>query len=184
MLFSGDGYSSEWVKEAEKRGLPNIHTFYESIKYFLEDKSVSLFERNGVFTKEEIDSRGYVFYEDYVSKKSIEAKTLVDMIRVLSTPAVREEIKALKEVDLECDKPVLEKLCKFVCTANCLTEKIDETLLKVKGIKDVKEKGDILLKEVVPLMSELREAYDNIEKYIAPSRLPYPTYRELFFDVE
>ena len=118
ILFSGDGYSASWVKEAKKRGLSNIKTFYEAIEYFLKDESIELFSSNGVFTKEEIQSRGYIFYEDYVSKKTIEAKTLIDMIRSYCTPCVRKEIYDLNKTNLSCDQEIINKLTEYVSKSN------------------------------------------------------------------
>ena len=184
ILFSGDGYSASWVKEAKKRGLSNIKTFYEAIEYFLKDESIELFSSNGVFTKEEIQSRGYIFYEDYVSKKTIEAKTLIDMIRSYCTPCVRKEIYDLNKTNLSCDQEIINKLTEYVSKSNELCANIEHQLLKVNEIEDIKEKGRYILDNIVPLMVELRKYYDDIEKYISHENLIYPTYRELFFDVE
>ena len=184
ILFSGDGYSASWVKEAQKRGLNNIKTFYEAIEYFLKDESIELFSSNGVFTKEEIQSRGYIFYEDYVSKKTIEAKTLIDMIRSYCTPCVRKEIYDLNKTNLSCDQEIINKLTEYVSKSNELCTDIEHQLLKVNEIEDIKEKGRYILDNIVPLMVELRKYYDDIEKYISHENLIYPTYRELFFDVE
>lgn len=184
ILFSGDGYSASWVKEAKKRGLSNIKTFYEAIEYFLKDESIELFSSNGVFTKEEIQSRGYIFYEDYVSKKTIEAKTLIDMIRSYCTPCVRKEIYDLNKANLSCDQEIINKLTEYVSKSNELCLDIEHQLFKVDEIEDIKEKGKYILDNIVPLMVELRKYYDDIEKYISHENLIYPTYRELFFDVE
>lgn len=184
ILFSGDGYSASWVKEAQKRGLSNIKTFYEAIEYFLKDESIELFSSNGVFTKEEIQSRGYIFYEDYVSKKTIEAKTLIDMIRSYCTPCVRKEIYDLNKTNLSCDQEIINKLTEYVSKSNELCANIEHQLFKVDEIEDIKEKGKYILDNIVPLMVELRKYYDDIEKYISHENLIYPTYRELFFDVE
>lgn len=184
ILFSGDGYSASWVKEAKKRGLSNIKTFYEAIEYFLKDESIELFSSNGVFTKEEIQSRGYIFYEDYVSKKTIEAKTLIDMIRSYCTPCVRKEIYDLNKTNLSCDQEIINKLTEYVSKSNELCANIEHQLFKVDEIEDIKEKGKYILDNIVPLMVELRKYYDDIEKYISHENLIYPTYRELFFDVE
>ena len=184
ILFSGDGYSASWVQEAQKRGLSNIKTFYEAIEYFLKDESIELFSSNGVFTKEEIQSRGYIFYEDYVSKKTIEAKTLIDMIRSYCTPCVRKEIYDLNKTNLSCDQEIINKLTEYVSKSNELCLDIEHQLFKVDEIEDIKEKGRYILDNIVPLMVELRKYYDDIEKYISHENLIYPTYRELFFDVE
>ena len=122
--------------------------------------------------------------EDYVSKKTIEAKTLIDMIRSYCTPCVRKEIYDLNKTNLSCDQEIINKLTEYVSKSNELCSNIEHQLFKVDEIEDIKEKGRYILDNIVPLMVELRKYYDDIEKYISHENLIYPTYRELFFDVE
>ena len=184
ILFSGDGYSENWVKEASKRGLPNIKTFFESIKYYACEETVSLFERNNVLSKEEVISRGEVFYEDYAKKKTIEAKALIDMITSEANPIVRKEIRDLKATGIEDDDDLILYLSNYIKQSKIYVHDIEELLIKVKVEPDFKKKGDILLTKVTPLMEKLRESYDTIEKYISKSNFSYPTYKDLFFDVD
>ena len=84
IIFNGDGYSNEWVEEAERRGLPNIKSMVEAIPYLATDKSVNLFERQNVMTKAELESRVEINYENYSKTINIEAKTMIDMAGKLS----------------------------------------------------------------------------------------------------
>ena len=119
-----------------------------------------------------------------LKKKTIEAKTLIDMIRSYCTPCVRKEIYDLNKTNLSCDQEIINKLTEYVSKSNELCLDIEHQLFKVDEIEDIKEKGRYILDNIVPLMVELRKYYDDIEKYISHENLIYPTYRELFFDVE
>ncbi len=88
IVFNGNGYSDEWVKEAELRGLPNITNMLDAIPALTTDKTVQMYERFHVFTKSELDSRAEIEYEIYAKKRNIEAKTMVDIIRKQVIPAV------------------------------------------------------------------------------------------------
>ena len=88
IIFNGDGYSEAWVKEAERRGLPNIKSMVEAIPAMVTEKAVTLFERFGVFTKAELESRAEIQYESYAKAINIEARTMIDMARKQFIPAV------------------------------------------------------------------------------------------------
>ncbi len=184
ILFSGDGYSENWVKEAQSRGLPNIRTFYEAIEHYTSEDTIALFTRNDVLSKEEILSRGEVFYEDYAKKKVIEAKALIDMVRSEANPVVRKEIRDLKATALEDDDDLIVYLSSYIKKSKVLIHDIEELLVKVNLEDDFKKKGEILLHKVCPLMEELRASYDTIEKDISKANFTYPTYKDLFFDVD
>ena len=93
IIFNGDGYSEAWVKEAERRGLPNIKSMVEAIPAMVTEKAVTLFERFGVFTKAELESRAEIQYESYAKAINIEARTMIDMARKQFIPAVIEYIQ-------------------------------------------------------------------------------------------
>ena len=88
IIFNGDGYSQAWVEEAQRRGLPNIKSMVESIPALVSDKSVELFEKFGVFTRTELESRAEIRYENYSKALNIEARTMIDMGRKLFIPAI------------------------------------------------------------------------------------------------
>ena len=92
VIFNGDGYSDEWVAEAEKRGLPNVKSFVEAIPYLVTDKTISMFERQGVMTKTELESRAEINYETYSKTINIEAKSaLANLENVESLAAAKSE---------------------------------------------------------------------------------------------
>ena len=88
IIFNGDGYSQAWVEEAQRRGLPNIKSMVESIPALVSDKSVELFEKFGVFTRTELESRAEIRYENYSKALNIEARTMIDMGRKQFIPAI------------------------------------------------------------------------------------------------
>ena len=88
IIFNGNGYSDEWVKEAERRGLPNIKSMVEAVPTLVTDKAVALFEKFGIFTKAELESRAEVLYEIYAKTINIEALTMIDMAGKQIIPAV------------------------------------------------------------------------------------------------
>ena len=97
VIFNGDGYSDEWVAEAEKRGLPNVKSFVEAIPYLVTDKTISMFERQGVMTKTELESRAEINYETYSKTINIEAKTMIDMAGKQYIPAVISYVTTLAD---------------------------------------------------------------------------------------
>ena len=88
IIFSGNGYSQEWVEEAERRGLPNIKSMVEAASTLTTDKAIKLFERFGIFTKVELESREEIIYETYAKTINIEALTMIDMASKKYIPAV------------------------------------------------------------------------------------------------
>ncbi len=110
IIFNGNGYSDEWVAEAERRGLPNIRSMVDAIPALTTDKAVKLFEAFGVFTKAELESRSEVEYENYSKAINIEARTMYDMASKSIIPAVikyttqlASSIAAVKGVCQEAD---------------------------------------------------------------------------------
>ena len=97
IIFNGDGYSQAWVEEAQRRGLPNIKSMVESIPALVSDKSVELFEKFGVFTRTELESRAEIRYENYSKALNIEARTMIDMGRKQFIPAIIKYTKTLAD---------------------------------------------------------------------------------------
>ena len=91
IVFNGNGYSDEWVEEAERRGLPNIKSMVDAIPALNTEKAVALFEKFGVFTKAELDSRVEIEYETYAKEINIKAKAMIDIATKQIIPAVRSE---------------------------------------------------------------------------------------------
>lgn len=95
IVFNGNGYSEEWVEEAARRGLPNIKDMVDAIPALLEERSVELFERFGVFTRAELESRAEIQYETYAKAINIEARSMIDIASKHIIPAVLQYTTAL-----------------------------------------------------------------------------------------
>ena len=188
VVFSGNGYSGDWVKEAEKRGLYNIPTFYEAIDYFSKKDSVDLFEKYGVYTEKEIIARSEIMYESYVNVRSIEVKTMTSMIYQNVIPSAIKELNFItgcpSEYLAKSVKTKAEKLSQFIDDCSELAGKVEDELAKASKKDSAKDKGSYILKKVVPMADKLRETADKMEHYISQENLPYPSYEKLFFDTD
>jgi len=183
ILFSGDGYSEAWLVEAEKRGLPNIRSFVESIDSLIEEKSINLFARTHVYTENELHARSEVMHDQYVKVISMEAKTLIDLVDRMIVPSLVDELKELG--------PIVSKSKVLANKEKVLVElldKVDELSAKLKGnvataseISDIRLEGTYLLKNVVPLMEEVRSYADKIEIALPAKSYPLPDYKDLLF---
>ena len=192
VVFNGNGYSDEWVAEAERRGLPNIKSMVESIPAITTDKAVALFERFSVFTKAELESRAEIEYEAYAKAINIEARTMIDMASKQFIPAVMKYTKqladtviAVKEagVDAEVQAEALREV-------SVLLKEAKETLATLKKATEEaaeKEEGEVQAtyyhSEVVPAMEALRVPVDKLEMIVDKEAWPMPSYGDLIFEV-
>ena len=194
VIFNGDGYSDEWVEEAEKRGLPNIKSMVEAVPYLVSDKTVSLFERQNVLTKAELESRAEINYETYAKTINIEAKTMIDMAGKLYIPAVIQYITSLADsinsITAACpsaDVSVQSELLTKCSTLLAAAKKALANLEKVTDEAAEKEEGQeqaTFFKDVVFVaMSELRAPIDELETLVDQDFWPVPSYADLLFEV-
>ena len=194
VIFNGDGYTDEWVAEAEKRGLYNLKTTPDVLPKFTDEKNVTLFTKHAVFTKSEIDSRYEILLENYVKTLHIEAKTLSDMLYHDFMPAVlvysddlatsivtrKEAVAGISCKTLE-DK--LAKVSKAYDELSELTEKLVADTAKVEGIEDMLEAALFYKDTIIPDMEAIREVADAVEVVMPADVLPYPTYADMLFYV-
>ena len=194
ILFSGNGYSQEWVEEAERRGLPNIKTMVEAIPHLVTDKTVSLFEKFGVFTRAELESRAEIHYETYAKAVNIEARAMIDLASKLIVPAVIKYITSLAtsinqvkeacgDVCVDVQQELLAESSELLADTRkalkTLVEKADQAATMEHG----KEKANFFLYEVVPVMNELRAPVDKLEMIVNKEMWPMPSYGDLLFEV-
>ncbi len=194
IIFNGNNYTDEWVKESEKRGLLNLKSTAEAMPYFRSDKNVELFTKHKIFTKEEVYSRCDIMLENYCKVLNIEALTMVDMARKDILPAVLSYIRDLTETagakkalsaDLLCE-PEQTMVTKLSSLAKSLYKKIDgleQALLGTKNYSDPCESAEYYKSSVLTAMSELREVADELETVTAEKYWPLPTYGDLLFSV-
>ena len=192
IVFNGDGYSEAWVEEAERRGLPNIRSMVDAIPAMVTDKAVNLFERFGVFTKAELESRAEIQYETYAKAINIEARTMIDMASKQFMPAFIKYTKTLADTvnavtaagaDASVQKEVLDKVTELMCE----TKKALDALIRVTDEAAAKEEGAVQANfyhsEVFPAMEALRAPVDKLEMIVDKEAWPMPSYGDLIFEV-
>lgn len=192
IVFNGDGYSAEWVKEAERRGLPNIPSMVEAVDTLITPKAIKLFEKFGIFTEAELLSRAEILYETYAKTINIEALTMVDMANKQIVPAVARFAGDLAEganniTRAGGDSSVSTALLKRV--TGLLTQlqkaRVDLSIIEKDGsaMKRGKEQAFYYREKVVPAMEELRHYADELERIVDRRYWPFPTYADLLFEV-
>ena len=192
IIFNGNGYSDEWVAEAERRGLPNIKSMVEAIPAITTDKAVELFERFSVFTKAEIESRAEIQYEAYAKAINIEARTMIDMASKQFLPAfikytktLADTVNAVKAAGV--DASVQTETLKEVSALMAETKAALDNLVKTTADAAAKEEGEVQATyyhtEVVPAMDALRAPVDKLEMIVDKEAWPMPSYGDLIFEV-
>ena len=192
IIFNGNGYSDEWVAEAEKRGLPNIKSMVEAVETLTTDKSVQLFERFGIFTRAELESRAEILYETYSKTINIEALTMIDMASKEILPAVikytktlAETVLAVKEagVNASVQAGVLSEVSGLLAKASAALEILKKADAKAAAMPEGREQAFYYKDAVKSAMEALREPIDALEMLVDESAWPIPSYAELMFEV-
>ena len=192
IIFNGNGYSDEWVAEAERRGLPNIKSMVEAIPAVTTEKAVKLFERFGVFTKAELESRAEIQYEAYAKAINIEARTMIDMASKQFVPAFIKYTKTLADTVIAvkaagADASVQAEALNDVTALLAETKAALDALVKVTDEAAAKEEGAVQANfyhsEVVPAMEALRAPVDKLEMIVDKEAWPMPSYGDLIFEV-
>ena len=192
IVFNGDGYSEEWVKEAGRRGLPNIKSMVEAASTLTTEKAIKLFERFGIFTKVELESREEITYETYAKTINIEALTMIDMASKKFIPAVVKYTKTLADTviavkEAGADASVQAELLGDVSTrlsaAKAALTKLEKAVAEATAIEDAKAQAFFYKDTVKDAMAELRTPIDELEMLVDKEVWPVPTYGELTFEV-
>ncbi len=192
IIFNGDGYSDEWVKEAERRGLPNIKTMIEAAPALTTEKAVALFEKYKIFTRSELESREEIIYETYAKTINIEALTMVDMAGKQIIPAavkysgilaraVNEVASAGAKASIEAK--MLETVVDYIGEAQDALGALKESVSAAAAITDVHDRAFYYKDNVVEAMKRLRKPCDELEMIVDKELWPIPTYAELMFEV-
>ena len=195
IIFNGNGYDDEWIREAEKRGLLNLKTTPDCLPYFLKEKNVKLFTEHKVFSEAEIRSRYEILMENYCKVLHIEAATMLEMAKRDILPAVSaysEELartaKTKKSVlpgaDCTYEEKSLEKLSALSGAMFVKTDALEDALSKAGCLKDVTEEAMYYKDSVIPAMAALRADSDELETITAKKYWPYPSYGDLLFSVK
>ena len=194
IVFNGNGYSDEWVEEAERRGLPNLRSMVDAVPALLTPKAEALFTKFGIYTKAELEARAEIMYETYAKVLKIEAKTMTHMAGKHYVPAaityttrLAESITAVTaacpKADLTVQRELLEKVSLRLTAATKALNSLTELVEQVDAMEDVKEMAIAYRTAVVPAMDALRYPIDQLELMVDKSIWPVPTYGDLMFEV-
>ena len=195
ILFNGNGYDETWIEEAEKRGLMNYRTTPDCMPHLLDKKNVEMLTSHKVFTETELKSRCEIMLDNYCKTVTIEANTMVDMARKQILPAVEAYVKEVSKTavakkqfapDASCEyeKKTVTKLSLLMEQILDKTEMLEDEIMKLKFISDVKQESYAIRDSILPKMGELRAVADEAETLTADKYWPFPTYGELLFGVK
>mmetsp|Transcript_94711 Transcript_94711/g.197889 ORF Transcript_94711/g.197889 Transcript_94711/m.197889 type:complete len:760 (+) Transcript_94711:70-2349(+) len=175
IIFTGNGYSKEWPKEAAKRGLPNLNTTPLAAQQFSSYKNKSVFKEMGIFEPEEVDARAELMFEDYNCLLGIEAQTMIRMVETGILPACAKDLSNYKDApELAGERPTVYK--------SIVSElaRLKELLTKIPhgGVED---EAFYYCETVKPAMEAVRDLVDKAEGLIEADLYPYPTYEALCY---
>ena len=195
IIFNGNGYTDEWVEEAEKRGLYNLKTTPDALPHFIAEKNIALFTKHGIFTKEELFSRYEIWLENYYKTINIESNTLAEMIQKQVIPSVYTYVEKLADTaaakkSVVADISVASEaalISKLSTLADTMAKDLET--LKADTAKALASSDDVLAcskayqETVLEDMETVRKSADEAEALIPDELLPYPTYDELLFSI-
>ena len=193
IIFNGNGYSDEWVAEAEKRGLPNFRSTVDCVPHYADSKNVALLEKFGVLSEKEIKARMEVLLENYAKTINIEALTMIDMAKkkyiptcIAYTKELCDAVAVKKSLEIcPCvEKELAEKVSGLTKEAYTATNKLEEAVAAAAA-KDscVLDMAKSYHDDVIPVMDALRAAVDSLEVILPSEKWPVPAYSDIIFNV-
>ncbi len=194
ILFNGNGYDESWIKEAEARGLSNLPNTPVALSHFLDEKNITLFSENKIFSETELRSRKEIMLESYCKLINIEALTMIDMARKEIIPAVISYVKDLSKTIIsvktavpsaltDAEDELVTSLSALISKANAAVKELEASTVNATKIPDNAERADFYLNSVLTRMAELRAVCDKAETLTAESYWPFPTYGDILFSV-
>ena len=193
IIFNGNGYSDEWVAEAEKRGLPNFRSTVDCVPHYADPKNIALLEKFGVLSEKEIKARMEVLLENYAKTINIEALTMIDMAKkkyiptcIAYTKELCDAVAVKKSLEIcPCvEKELAEKVSSLTKDAYTTTNKLEEAVAAAAA-KDscVLDMAKSYREEDIPVMDALRAAVDGLEVILPSCKWPVPAYSDIIFNV-
>ena len=194
IIFNGNGYAQAWVEEAKRRGLPNLCNMVDATATLTADKTVALFEKFGIFTRAELESREEVLYETYSKALNIEALTMIDMATKQIIPAVisyttqlagsiNAVTAACPEADVSVQRELLLEVSALLSDSKIALSALKELQAESQGIEDGEKMACFFKERVVPAMASLRAPVDRLEMLVDKEYWPMPSYGDLMFEV-
>ncbi len=194
IVFNGNGYSNEWVEEAKRRGLPNIKSMVDAIPAYTAPESVEVFEKFGVFTKTELESRAEIEYETYAKTINIEARAMIDIASKQIIPAVIKYttllansysavLNACPDADISVQKELLEETSALLSETKVALSKLTDVAEIGGAMAEGRQQAVYYRDEVKTAMDELRAPVDKLEMIVDKELWPMPSYGDLIFEV-
>ena len=194
IIFNGNNYAPEWVEEAESRGLLNLKSSAEALPHYTDEKNIKLFEKHGVYTKLELESRKEILLEKYCQTINIEALTMLEMVKKDIIPAICNYSKDLtqgalakknlsSDIDVSLETSLVSKISSLSACLSKKTAELDKVLLDAKDIEDSEELAKFYHDTVLSQMNEVRAIADELETLVGKGYWPFPTYTDLLFSV-
>lgn len=179
IIFNGDNYSEEWVKEAERRGLPNLKNTMEALHSLVNEENLALFEKYGVFSRRELESRFEIFLEEYHRRIRIEGRLSWEMAATIILPALRNEYKQTVSALSSAQNA---KRPHGTAALQKMADRLGEALDSIVSDLDALEKALTSCHEdILAAMSQLRTSVDAAETLVDDRAWPLPKYREMLF---
>jgi glutamine synthetase len=189
IIFNGDGYSDDWQVEAERRGLLNLRSTMDALPLLKEKKNVALFEKYGVLSRREIESREEIYTEQYFKTINIEGETAAQIARTMVLPAAIRYLSDLLAAAERADDVGIEAkgLRRTIDRVNAMIDELTERLDHLTeqneelGGDELHSKALHMRENIIPAMTAVREVVDRLEKVVPDDLWPLPTYREMLF---
>ncbi|MEI0581287.1 glutamine synthetase III [Brachyspira pilosicoli] len=192
IIYNGNNYSEEWVKEANKRGLCNLKTTPEALETFIAQKNIDLFTKHKVLTKAEVLSRYEISLEEYTKVINIEALTLIDMINKYIIPFsldyteelvnICEKKKSLK-IKYDIEKDLLDRLTNLTNNLYKKLRTLEDYLSEAKKIKNVSKSSIFFRNKIFTCIEDMRPIIDELERTVSKKHWKLPTYGDMLYSL-
>ena len=192
IIFNGDGYSPEWVKEAERRGLPNYASTVDCLPHYTDEKNVKIFRKFNIYTPNELKARTEVLLETYSKTISIEARTMIEMARKKLLPATFDYIQHVcssiflkKQIGMSCisEEKIANKLNTLADSFYDSIERLEKQHASAGKIKDIQQQAEYFHDYVLAEMTIMRNIADEIEMNMPCDKWPIPTYTAMIYNI-
>lgn len=192
VVFNGNGYGKAWIEEARRRKLPNLKSMVDAIPAITDEKAVELFEKFGVFTKSELDSRAEIEFEMYAKEINIEARTMLDIATKQIIPATVSYLgslagakiavnTAVPGADTSVQETLVNECSALLASTRKAMDKLSKEIDKAAGISAADKSARAYREKVVPAMEGLRKPVDALEMLVDKNCWPMPSYGDIIF---
>ena len=192
IIFNGDGYSAEWVKEAERRGLPNYASTVDCMPHYTDEKNIRIFRKFEIYNQNEVAARTEIHLEKYSKTVRIEARTMIEMARKQLLPATMEHVQSLceaiatkKSIGFTCntDEKIAKKLNELADRFYDSIERLEQRVTEANSVSGIQKQAEFFHDVVLAEMDIMRSIADEIELNMPAAKWPIPAYSEIIYNV-